>query len=310
MLREITKDEYFTIFKTTSNPFLSESFISINASKVSNLLFLIDGGIKTSIGIILGVANNRLVSPFSAPFGGFHYTHEFIYMSKIEAFIHDLGEYFYTSEYDAIKVVLPPSIYGKSFNAKALVAMIRYGFTIDAFELTNFVNLLKLNNNFSTKSSREYYRQALRNNLSFRFVISEKDKRRIVSIVKENREQRNRTLKMAYDDFVEIEKIWHVDYVGIYDDNNQMVAGGIFYQFSKLHVVFAAIWGDTLDGRQLRAMDFMIFEAWMYYKSKGYQFIDLGISTEGSGEPNEGLLRFKETHEADTEVRYVLSNLK
>jgi hypothetical protein len=41
----------------------------------------------------------------------------------------------------------------------------------------------------------------------------------------------------------------------------------------------------------------------MYYKNLGFKYIDLGISSE-SGIPNEGLMRFKESHEAVSSLRF------
>ena len=75
-------------------------------------------------------------------------------------------------------------------------------------------------------------------------------------------------------------------------------------------IVYALFWGDNEAGRPLRAMDFQAMHLWMHYKKAGYRFLDLGISTE-SGIPNEGLLRFKESHNAETSIRYKFSwNIK
>jgi len=49
-------------------------------------------------------------------------------------------------------------------------------------------------------------------------------------------------------------------------------------------------------------MDFLLFNLWSYYKEVGFELIDLGISTE-AGLPNEGLLRFKETHGSVSSIR-------
>jgi hypothetical protein len=53
-------------------------------------------------------------------------------------------------------------------------------------------------------------------------------------------------------------------------------------------------------------MDFLVLQLWSHYKALGYRYIDLGISTE-SGVPNEGLLRFKETHECVSSLRHTLT---
>jgi len=307
MIRVKTSDEFFNCFNSTLNPFLSNKYISANSFKVEDLLFLTENDDKPSIGIVFGIENNLLVNPFSAPFGGFHYTHENIYISKIEAFVQDLHFFFGIELYTSMRFVIPPSIYGSSFNAKMVNSMVRNGFHLDALELTSFVDLMKFDERFSVRSSREYYNQAKRNNLNFKKIEIESEKREIIELVRDNRERKERILRMTYEDFLIVENIWQVDYLGVLDEHQQIVAGGIFYKFHDNNIIYIAIWGDSPEGRRLRAMDFLIFESWMFYKNLGVRYIDLGISTEGKGEPNEGLLRFKETHEATTELRYIIS---
>ncbi|OYU85670.1 MAG: hypothetical protein CFE24_00225 [Flavobacterium sp. BFFFF2] len=307
MLRELNKEEYYAIFKSSKNPFLIKEFININEHKVDKLLFLVENEEKPSIGIVLGVRNDSLHSPFSAPFGGLHYAHENIYVSKVNQFVMDLFNFISVNNYEKFSLTMPPSIYGCSFNAKVINCMYRNGFSIDTLELTSFIRLDEFENKFTTKSSREYYRQAQRNVLVFKMVQDLSEKQLIVQLIKENRERSNRLLRMTLEDFISLEKIWQVDYAAVYDENQNMVAAAIFYIFPDNPIVYTAIWGDSLDGRPLRAMDFLSYECWSYYKAINKKFIDLGISTESGGVPNEGLLRFKETHEANTELRLIIS---
>ncbi|MCB0806728.1 MAG: hypothetical protein KDC05_13095, partial [Bacteroidales bacterium] len=71
-------------------------------------------------------------------------------------------------------------------------------------------------------------------------------------------------------------------------------------------ITYAVFWGDSENGRPLRAMDFMLFNLWNHYKDRKFKYIDLGISTE-SGIPNSGLLRFKETHDCTSSLRFSFS---
>jgi lysylphosphatidylglycerol synthetase-like protein (DUF2156 family) len=63
------------------------------------------------------------------------------------------------------------------------------------------------------------------------------------------------------------------------------------------------LWGDDEIGRPLRAMDFLTFNLWQHYKISGFDYIDLGTSSL-KGIINEGLLRFKETHNNISSIRY------
>ncbi len=307
MLKEIEENEYFSLFSSTQNPFISKDFYLLNKHKVENVIFLILDEPKPSIGIAVGVSENKIVSPYSAPFGGIHFSHSNIYIEKIEEFAQALKEYFTEKNYNFFKCIFPPSIYGSSFNHKMINSMIRKGFNLETPELTNYIDLSKFNNRFSHKASREYYNQALRKNLTFTQVFEDESKSFIIDLIRENRERSDRTLKMNLLDFQKMEEIWEVNYFTVNDAEKQIVAGAIFYTFPDQKLVFTAIWGDSLEGRNVRAMDFLSFKSWSHYKENGFKYVDLGISTEDDGVPNQGLLRFKETHEAETELRHILT---
>lgn len=307
MLKEISEKEYYELFNSTHNPFLSREFYLINKEKVEEIKFLVNDEAKPSIGIILGLLDNKLLSPYSAPFGGIHYSHANIYVDKIEEFAENLKEYFSSNTYSFFKCVFPPTIYGATFNHKMINAMIRKGFKLETPELTSYVDLDNFNFRFSQKNSREYYGQALRNKLVFKQVFDEKGHSDIVDLIRDNRERSNRKLRMSLEDFKKIETIWDVNYFGVFDEENHMAAAGIFYLFPNEKLVFTALWGDSMTGRGLRGMDFLSFESWSHFKKQGFKYIDLGISTEENAVPNLGLLRFKETHEAQTELRFTVT---
>lgn len=107
---------------------------------------------------------------------------------------------------------------------------------------------------------------------------------------------------MTFEDILNMGSLWPVDYFKVLSEDGALVASAIFYR-SHPDICYAVFWGDNEEGRPLRAMDYLAFELWSYYKALGYKYIDLGISTE-NGNPNEGLLRFKESHESASSLRY------
>ena len=84
MLVEVSAKEFKNRFNSDPHPFISEQFIELNKKKVDKIVRLVENEQKVSIGLIAGIKNNILESPFSAPFGGFHYRNESIYINKIE----------------------------------------------------------------------------------------------------------------------------------------------------------------------------------------------------------------------------------
>jgi len=246
-----------------------------------------------------------LLSPFSAPFGGFHYRNEYIFISEIEDFLEDLKEYAKTAELKSVYLSLPPLIYLKSFNAKVVNSLIRLGYKMLIPEITSCLNLIEFNYRFSYTTCRNNYKRAVRNKLTFKILNNIEEKRKGYELIWENRSQRGRLIHMTFDEIIQTNSIWPTDFFCIYNEECQMVACAIFYQFPE-NIAYAALWGDNLIGRSLLSMDFLIFNLWNHYKLLGYQYVDIGNSTV-CGMPNETLLRFKEIHECNSSIRFRFS---
>ena len=225
-----------------------------------------------------------------------------MYSDKIDAFILALKEYIRSKNYKEFRITLPPDIYHQTFNAKCVNVLNRAGFLSQTPEITSWIDLSSVEDNYTQKNSREYYRQAQRNQLVFEQAFSESDKADAYNLIRENRAKFDRPIYMKLDDLKQIEGLWPVDFFKVTTPEGEMLASAIFYRW-KHKVVYAVFWGDNEQGRPLRAMDFLLLNLWHFYKKMGYRYVDLGISTE-DGIPNPGLLRFKETHEAVSSVRY------
>lgn len=305
MLTEVSAEKFNFFFPNESNPFIRQDFISHNAYKTDKIVRLIQDIDKPTIGLVAGMKGDVLISPFSAPFGGFHYKNENMYISEMESFAEDLKNFILMEKYRLISVTFPPSIYGNKFNAKMINALIRKGFILETPELTNWVDLERFEGKFLQRNSREYYQQALRNKLTFRELFAENEKEQAYNLVANNRKRFGRPIYMSLGDILKMSSLWPVDFFGVFNHDEAMLASGIFYQFYN-KIAFAVFWGDNEEGRPLRAMDFLSFNLWNYFKGKGFIYVDLGKSTEEAGIPNEGLLRFKETHECVTELKFTL----
>jgi len=302
MLIEVSAKEFKHRLDSDPHPYISEPFMELNKWKVDSLKRLIEDKNKVSMGFIAGIKDGILSSPFSAPFGGFHYRNESIYINNIQEFIKQLLDFSKNHGIKKINLTLPPAIYQQSFNAKLVNTLIRSDFDMELPEITNWIELRFFNEVFSHRNSREYYKQSLKNELLFCTIIESAEKETAYEIIRENRMRFGRPIHMSLDDILHMEEIWPVDFFGVKDTVGEMVASGIFYRFPR-QIAYAVFWADTEKGRPLRAMDFLAFNLLSHYRSAGFEYIDLGISTE-SGIPNEGLLRFKETHEAVSSLRY------
>lgn len=302
MLIEIEKSEYGKHFPVPPHPYISDKFIDLNRHKVDGIVRLVDDSGTAIMGLIAGVRNSTLLSPFSAPFGGFHFKKNNIYISEVDRFVKSLETYAESRDLKRIEIILPPFIYDGTFNSKVINSLTRNGYYNLIPELTNWIDLADFEDYFSHKNSREYYRQALRNGLQFSITEDESEKRMVYDLVAQNRARFGRQIFMTFDDIISTGELWPVDFFKVTTSVGTLVASAIFYRFDS-GICYAVFWGDNEEGRPLRAMDLLAFNLWSYYKKLGFRYVDLGISTEG-GIPNEGLLRFKESHEATSSLRY------
>jgi hypothetical protein len=302
MLIEVDKLKYSNYFPSGSNPFISEEFIELNSKKVDKVVRLIEENQNPTLGLKAGIKNGVLQSPFSAPFGGFDNRKENIYISEIDNFIGSLQSYLVQGDYTRMELIIPPDIYHPTLNAKLINSLIRHSFRWSVPEITNWVDLQKFDGYFRQKNSREYYRQALRKGLSFSQADSKDDKIAVYNLIRQNRTGHGRPIYMTFQDIIDTANLWIVDFFKVVTVDNEIVASAVFYR-SHPEICYAVFWGDSDAGRPMRSMDFLIMNLYSFYKQLGYKYLDLGISTE-SGSPNEGLLRFKESHEAVSSLRY------
>lgn len=302
MILNINSAEFKYFFPTDPHLFVSEAFINLNAFKVDKIVRLIQDTDKVQLGLIAGITNGVLKAPFSAPFGGFHFKNENIYTTAIESYITDLLDYAAASDLTEVRLTLSPDIYSQSFNAKLVNVLIRMNFNMVIPEITNWVDLDEFNGTYSHNASRTYYNQSVKNKLEFHQTDKKDEMEAIYNLIVENRTRMGRPIYMTFNDLLGMGNLFDIDYFKVITEDGQLVAGGMFYH-SNSQTAYAVFWGDALEGRPLRAMDYLIFKLWEFYKNKGFKYIDLGISTE-SGIPNEGLLRFKETHECVSALRY------
>ena len=302
---EVDSGRFQSFFPTSPHPFVSQAFVELNQHKVERIVHLVEDKKKPGMGLVAGIREGKIRSPFSAPFGGFHFRSENVYSSEVDEFVSSLKDYIISEGLQGMELILPPDLYHSTFNAKCVSALLRSGFKSNLPDITSWIELDQFQGSFSYKNSREYYRQALRNNLAFEHVEDEQGKMEVYELIRENRARFGRPIFMSFDDVRATSKLWPTDFFKVSSPDPAIVASGIFYRYHP-QVVYALFWGDNEAGRPLRAMDFLSFKLWTFYKDLGFKQIDIGISTE-SGIPNEGLLRFKENHDAISSIRHSFS---
>ncbi len=305
MLIETSAKDYKHTFPCDPNPYISESFIELVKKKADRVVRLIEDKAKVSIGLVAGIKDRALISSFSSPFGGFHFRHNNILSCEIDRFLSQLISYAVFQNLAKIKITLPPTIYNHSFNTKMINSLLRNNFSTDIPEITNWIDLQLFCGEFSDRNARDNYNQSVRRNLSFHEVLEKEDMETAYNLVCKNRERLGRCIYMTFNELLAVCNLWPVDFFHVRDNVGEILASAIFYR-GHPKIVQAIFWGDNEPGRLMHAMGFLAYNLWSRYKNMGFQFIDLGISTE-CGIPNNGLLRFKENHDSISGLRFCLT---
>ncbi len=302
MIINVNAKRYTERFPVNPTPYISEPFIELHKDRVNWVVRLFEDQKKVSIGLAAGVCDGILKSPISAPYGGFHFHNNNIRIGEIDRFIAQLIQYVTNQNLNTIQLILPPDIYCHSFNSKMVNSLLRNGFSMDIPEITNWVDLRKFRGEFSCRNSQHNYNQSLRYNLSFHYVVSEAERKDAYNVVCINRQRLGHLMHMTFDDFLEVDRLWPVDFFQIRSREGDILAAAIFYR-GHPKIVQGICWGDSERGRSFRAMNFCSLNLWNYYKKMDFDYIDLGTSSE-YGIPNDGLIRFKEDINCNSALRF------
>ena len=145
-LSRVSAKEYKNSFDVVFHVFNTVEFSELNSDKCESLHYLLFIDKKVRLGIVLGERENMLLSPFSAPFGGFTFVKSNTRLEYLEKAVKLLEDYASKTGF-LIKISLPPSIYAPSFIAKE----------IGIFERSRFgVQHIDLNYQFETRDFFSY----------------------------------------------------------------------------------------------------------------------------------------------------------
>lgn len=295
-ISEVTPVVYKTIIDTPLHAFNSAEFSTLNAQKCDKVHYLLFNDAKYRMGIILGVRNNILLSPFSASFGGFETLNRKIKIHQIDAIIEVLIQWSKQNKYDGINIISSPYFYNPNFFVKLTNSLFRANFQIKNSEInyhfeTNSISSESLYLTNIWPDARANIRKALTYPLVFNKIDNSKGIE-AYNVIAQNRSERGFPLRLSYNQLKETETIIPIDYF-LVNDINQPVAAAIIFHLSS-EVVRVVYWGDLPKFSHYKTMNFLSYKVFQHYQQLGIPFIDIGHSTEDSI-PNHGLCEFKES---------------
>lgn len=289
-IREVSPTEYQSVFPVPPHVFAGVKFNELNSWKCEELRYLLFIEGRVRCGIILGLRDGILHSPFSAPFGGFTFTRR----QRVEYVDHAVDALVdYARQRGCrLRVTLPPLIYDEEMLSKCVSAFSRLSASDTIIDLSYYCRTNDWKAEM-TGGARRALKKASSQNIAVTEVpVTGQNIMRVYDIIKANHDRRGYPVHMSAHDIEATLNVVPADLFVLTVDNHD-AAAAVFYTTAP-GIAQLIYWGDIDGYAHLRVMNRLADYAMQYYTSKGYAIIDLGPATE-SGEPNYGLCAFKET---------------
>lgn len=301
-IHEVDAVCYSQAFPKTTQVFNSAAFNAVNEYKCEKVYYLLFKDSKVRLGIIFGLRDNKLVSPFSAPFGGFESTSDDIRLQHIDAALNALINWSTDNKFHGIRIVSPSFFYNENFLNKIYNCLYRSGFESNNIELNYHFPTHKFTEDYQTAiwyNARKNLKRAFQAALSFEKLTTENAKQ-AYDIIAQNREARGFPLRMTWEQVQETMQVIAADFFVVKKDQTSIGAAVVFHVTD--HMVQVIYWGDLPQYSEYKTMNFLSFNVFQYYKQQGISIIDIGPSTEDSI-PNHGLCEFKESIGCDISIK-------
>ncbi|MFB6317432.1 hypothetical protein [Saccharicrinis sp. FJH54] len=293
-IEEVTSSEYDEIFRNNYHVFNSPDFSELNKNKVNRLYYLLFKDSKFRSGLILGEKNNNLISPFSAPFGGFTFLNNNIKLSILDDTLRTLLEWGKKKRFKSVRITLPPTIYNEDVISKQVNCLFRANFRITQIDLNYSFNTSLFNKDYSSvlwRNAKKNLKIASSNDFNVVYSQDSKNLEVAYNIIAFNRRERGFPLRMTMNQILETSKVICIDTFLCKYEGSYIAAAIVFKVTEK--VVQVVYWGDNPEYSSLKTMNYLSFKVFEHYSNENIQIVDIGPSTENSI-PNYGLCDFKE----------------
>ncbi|HWW41760.1 hypothetical protein [Pedobacter sp.] len=290
---ESNQIEYKSVIENPYHIFNSADFNDLNRNKCSDVKYFLFKDSKYRLGFIGGIRNGYLISPFSAPFGGFSFLRQDVQISAIEAAIDLLGKYVFDNQLKGIKILLPPLIYNESFLSKLINAFYRRGYTVNNLDLDFYADL-KMMTNYSEHiwyNAKKNLKISLKQNFEF-IKCDDKDIEEVYEVIKLNREFKGKPLNMSLEDILATSKVIPTDFFIVLQNGVSVASAVVFHATES--IMYVPFWGDKPGFGLSKPMNFISSKIFEYYHNANKKYVHIGIATEESM-PNYGLCEFKES---------------
>lgn len=303
-INEVSASDYSERIERHTHVFNTTAFTQLNAHKAEAVRYLLfeDGG-KVRFGMTLGERGGKLLSPFSAPFGGFSANRQ-QRLELVDEAVALLAGYARCVGMD-VRLTLPPQFYSSQLTAGCINALSRRA-ALQYIDLNYYFPMSKFHDYESCldRAARKNLRHAL--TVGFEFVALQRDDtegiRRAYDVIRRNREEHGYPLRMSLADVEATIRIIPADFFLLRHNGEDVAAAQVFHVADGIAQV--VYWGDLRANSALRPMNYLAYRIFEHYCREGLRILDIGPSTE-DGEPNYGLCDFKTGIGCDVTPKFV-----
>lgn len=300
---EVTSEAFDTTFPNPNHIFNSGAFSKLNESRFEKVFYLIFKDTKTRLGIILGLKDQILLSPFSATYGGFEFVSEDVKLYQIDAALHSMFDWAKTRNCIGIKIIPPPFFFREDFLAKVMNCMYRAGFQTKNMELNYHFQTEKISETYEQDiwyNARKNLKKAKSFGLSFEKLDGE-SRKVAYDVIAQNRSERGFPLRLTWEQLVHTNSVIPMDFFLAKNISDNLGAAIVYHMAPS--IVRVIYWGDLPQFSEFKTMNFLSYELFKFYKDQGIKILDIGHSTVDSV-PNHGLCEFKESIGCSVSILY------
>lgn len=284
--------------------FNSPQFAMLNNLWVDEIHFLLFKTNRTLLALTLGERDGKLLSPFSAPYGGFSYLKDSISISSLKKALSLLFEYAMLCNCKHLSLSFPPSLYASMFLDKLTFCCnaISQNRILD---INYHMNLL--NSTLDRRQDSEYRRnlnKGKKNELTLHKCENLEEKQLCYDIIDENYTKIGYPVRIGFDPLLKISKIIDIDFF-LLRNSKESYAGAIVYWITN-DIVQVILWGNYSIKRGEGCMHTLSALLREYYQQRNVRILDLGPSSD-NGVPNLGLCKFKESIGCDVTLKFSYS---
>lgn len=299
----ISAEEYSLVCNDFQYFYDSMEFHELNRNKAEEVKFLLFEENKKKLALAIGIVENEIRIPYSAPFGNFEKLQKHIKLEEIEESVELLEQYAKNNGIYSIMFRLPPSFYDESFISKVGNCLLRKGFKVDYCDLNYQIFICDVERyvQMILRNAKKNLKHAQNQDFGFIRCNTKEEKREAYEVIKNNRQRKGYPLRMTYEQVMDTTKLTDHDFF-LLRKGAISVASAIIFKVSY-HCYQVVYWGDIGGYEDKRPMNMLAYKLCEYYYQKGAQVLDVGPATE-RGIPNYGLCDYKESIGCSVSTKY------